>query len=161
MRRKLQNQMLRVRRNAQFMKKKCRKKQKKIERIKYQFSITSTRFAMQKQQYIIVNKTITKSMNTFEDNSESIVMSKKFNQLKNLKQREIKKFRTQRTFFDEINKRKKTITNESFVSMIQSIETMISSQISSSSQKIREKSDKSTSSIKSKKTSTIKKRIEK
>ena len=74
-------------------KKKCKKKQKKIERIKYQFSITSTRFAMQKQQYIIVNKAITKSMNTFDDNSKSIVVSKEFNQLKDLEQREIKKFR--------------------------------------------------------------------
>ena len=116
---------------------------------------------MQKQQYIIVNKTITKLMNTFDDSSKSIVVSKEFNQLKDLKQREIKKSRTQKTFLDEINKRKKTITNESSVSMIQSIETMILSQISSSSQKIRKRSDKSTSSIKSRKISTIKKRIEK
>ena len=116
---------------------------------------------MQRQQYIIVNKTITKSMNTFDDSSESIVVSKEFSQLRDLEQREIKKFRTQRTFFDEINKRKKTITNESSVSMIQSIETMILSQISSSSQRIRKRSDKSTSSIKNRKTSTIKKRIKK
>ena len=100
-------------------------------------------------------------MNTFDDNSKSIVVSKKFNQLKNIKRREIEKFRTQKTFFDEINKRKKTITNESFVSIIQSIKTMISLQISFSSQRIRKRNDKSTLSIKNKKTLTIKKRIEK
>ena len=116
---------------------------------------------MQRQQYIIVNKTITKSMNTFDDSSESIVVSKEFSQLRDLEQREIEKSRAQRTFFDEINKRRKTITNESSVSVIQSIETMISSQISSSSQRTRRRSDRSTSSIKNKKTSTIKKRIEK
>ena len=116
---------------------------------------------MQRQQYIIVNKTITKSMNTFDDNSESIVVSKEFSQLRDLEQREIEKSRTQRAFLDEINKRRKTITNESSVSVIQSIETMISSQISSSSQRTRERNDKSTSSIKNRKTSTIRKRIEK
>ena len=145
--------------------KECRKKQKKIEKILYQRSITSARFEMQRQQYIVVNKTITisKSMNTIHENSKSSIVSKRFNQLKKIERRDIEKFRKKKVDLDEISKRKKTNVHEFHVKMILSIETtMISSQFSSSSQRFRSRrDDKSTSSIKNKKTSTIKKRQKK
>ena len=145
--------------------KECRKKQKKIERILYQRSITSARFEIQRQQYIVVNKTITisKSMNTTHENSKSSIASKKFSQLKKIERRNIEKSRKKKIDLDEINKRKKTNAHEFHVKMILSIDTtMISSQLSSSSQKFRSRrNDKSTSSIKNKRTSTIRKRQKK
>ena len=140
--------------------KECREKQKEIERIRYQLSITPARFAVQRQQYTIVNKAITEPMDTSDGSPEPIVVSEGFSQLRDLEQRGIEESRAQRAFLDETNKRRKTVTNGPSVPVIQPIEAMIPPQIPPSSQGTRGRSDRSASPIKGRKTPTARKRIE-
>ena len=143
--------------------KECREKQKEIERIMYQRSITPARFEVQRQQYTVVNKmvTIPEPMDTTHGGPETAVAAEGFSQLRELQRRDIEESQRKRVYLDETSKRRKTDAHEPHVEVTLPIETMVPPQLPPSSQGSRgRRDDRSASPTKNKKTPVARKRYE-